>query len=129
MADNSEYSIEVIKSFENLERKRVQGERFSRFDKSIDKWRLTVQLDKTGIWFLTAFVGFDGKLENYSLDRETADDSHYEFCDEYSIRKIVSLPEEAKGDFADLLIRYVNQYGEKSMFDVILPFVTKQYHY
>ena len=129
MVDKSEYSMEVIKSYENVERKRVQGERFSRFDKSGDTWRLTVQLDKAGIWFLSAFIGSDGKLKKYSLDRETANDSHYEFCDEYSIRKIMALPEETESDFADVLIRYGNQYGEKSMLDVILPFVTKQYHF
>ena len=41
----------------------------------------------------------------------------------------MALPEETESDFADVLIRYGNQYGEKSMLDVILPFVTKQYHF
>lgn len=129
MVGKSAYSIDLVKSYENIERKRVQGERFSRFHKSMDKWILTVQLDNAGIWFLSAFIELDGKLEKYSLDRETADDSHYEFCDEYSIRKIVSLPEESQSDFADILIRHLNQYGEKSLFDIIYPFVTKQYHF
>lgn len=38
------------------------------------------------MWFLSVFVHADGCVEKYSLDKEAADDSHYEFVEERKVR-------------------------------------------
>ena len=53
----------------------------------MEKWRLRIQLDSKQLWFLSVFVRDDGRFEKYSLDKETANDSHYEFTNEQVIRK------------------------------------------
>ena len=51
------------------------------------KWRLIIQLDAERYYFLSVFIGEDGRLDKFSLDEEGAADSHYEFKEEREIRK------------------------------------------
>ena len=81
------YSLEYIKSRENCPREKRPGGRTAVFDKSMNQWRMQIQLDEKGIWFLSVIVNGNGNFIKYCLDKETAEDSNYEFTDEMTIRK------------------------------------------
>ena len=93
------------------------------------KWYLRIQLDKTALWYLSVFVRDDGSFDKFSLDREAAEDSHYEFVEEQNIRKKLYAAGDENKYFHEILIRYVQAYGGASLRGQILPYVTAQFHY
>lgn len=124
-----QFSLSYIKSLENIKTEKRAGRREARFDVSSDKWRLRIQLDDSGIWFLSVFVNSSGSLDSFSLDKELASDSHYVFTDEFGIRKKLYQTGDNCRCFDDILIRYVKQYGGEALLDALYPFITAQYHY
>ncbi|MGX8680291.1 MAG: hypothetical protein ACSW8B_02770 [bacterium] len=123
------YSLDYIKSQENCVMVRRPGGCSSQFDRSLNKWRMRIQLDEQGIWFLSVFVKTNGIFEKYSLDRELAEDSHYEFFDERSIREKLYLPGDENRYFADILIRYVAKHSGEQLLNIIYPYITAQFHF
>ena len=99
------------------------------FDKLTGKWRTRIQLDEERLWFLSIFTYEDGKLDRYSLDHEAADDSHYEFSDEESVRKALYSPGDEKLSFAEVLIRYTAAHGGNALLNKLYPYITAQYHF
>lgn len=93
------------------------------------KWYLRIQLDKTALWYLSVFVRDDGSFDKFSLDREAAEDSHYEFVEEQNIRKKLYAAGDENKYFHEILIRYVQAYGGAALRGQILPYVTAQFHY
>lgn len=123
------YSLAYVESYENAEKEDRPGGRTSTHDASLRKWRMRIQLDEKGIWYLSVFVRDDGGFEKYALDRELAGDSHYEFKDEAGVRKSVYAPGDEARYLAEVLIRCVKQYGGDGLLKKIYPFVTAQFHF
>ena len=124
-----QFSISYIKSLGEIQTEKCAGWREARFDASADQWRLRIQLDDRGIWFLSVFVNSTGSLDKYSLDKELASDSHYIFSDEIGVRKKLYRPGDNCRCFDDILIRYVKQYGGEALLDELYPYITAQYHF
>lgn len=124
-----QFSLSYIKSIENNQTEKRAGWREARFDASADQWRLRIQLDDRGIWFLSVFVNSTGSLDKYSLDKELASDSHYIFSDEIGVRKKLYRPGDNCRCFDDILIRYVKQYGGEALLSALYPYITARYHF
>lgn len=123
------YSLAYIQGYEGIKREHHAGARYAWHDKTLGEWRLTIQLDNQGIWFLSVFVKEDGRFEKYSLDYEMASDSHYEFRDEKGLRKKIYSSGDEKKYLAEVLIRYVQMNGGNALLSALYPFITAQYHY
>lgn len=123
------YSLEYMMSWENQIMEKRPGGRSSTHDVSLQKWRMRIQLDNRGIWFLSVFINDDGTFDKFSLDKETAEDSHYEFRDEGGVRNSIYMSGDENKYLAEVLIRYVEQYGGSSLLNRIQPFITAQFHY
>ena len=95
----------------------------------MEKWRLRIQLDSKRQWFLSVFVRDDGRFEKYSLDKETANDSHYVFTNEQVIRKNIYAPGDENKYFHEILARYVQANGGEALLSQIMPYVTAQFHF
>lgn len=121
--------ISFIKECPKSSLESTVGDCFSYFDISLDKWRLSVQLDDKRIWFLSIFVKSDGSFEKYSLDKELAADSHYEFKDEMAIRKAIYKPDDFRRDFAVILVDYVKTHSGDELLNMIAPFITARFHF
>ena len=93
------------------------------------KWHLRIQLDSEHLWYLSVFIRDDGSFEKYSLDKEAANDSHYEFADEQKIRKSLYVSGDENKYLHDILIRYVHAHGGEALLGRILPDVTEQFHF
>ncbi len=48
------------------------------WDSSLKIFQRTYQLEETGTYFLSSYMNLEGNFTKFSLDVETADDSHYE---------------------------------------------------
>ena len=123
------YSLAYIQGYEGKEIEYRAGARYAWHDKSLGEWRLTIQLDNQGIWFLSVFVKEDGRFEKYCLDYEMASDSHYEFFDEKGLRKRIYSSGDEKKYLAEVLIRYVQMNGGNALLSALHPFITTQYYY
>ena len=121
--------LDFMKKHEGCMLENRPGGCSSYYDRSLHKWRMRIQLDEERIWFLSIFVHEDGTLDKYSLDRELAEDSHYEFSDEEGIRQKLYQPGDEKRTFADILIRYVARTSGGDLLWAIYPFITAQFHY
>lgn len=78
---------------------------------------------------MSVFIRDDGIFENYSLDKESANDSHYEFVEEQKIRKNLYISGDENKYFHEILIRYIQEHGGDSLLSQIMPYVTKQFHF
>ncbi len=123
------YSLDYIRGYNDVKRGNYPGARTARYDESMEKWRLTIQLDDAGEWFLSVFVRNDGTFEKYSLDQEIASDSHYEFCNEKELRRKIYSPGDENKYLAEVLIGYVSLYGGNSLVKALRPFLTAEYHF
>ena len=86
-------------------------------------------MDAERYYFLSVFIGEDGRLDTFSLDEEGAADSHYEFKEEREIRKKLYVAGDEDKYLDEILIRYAAQYGPQCLKGLILPYVTAQFHY
>lgn len=123
------YSLAYIQGYEGIKRDYHAGARYAWHDKTLGEWRLTIQLDNQGIWFLSVFVKEDGRFEKYSLDYEMTSDFHYEFRDEKGLRKKIYSSGDEKKYLAEVLIRYVQMNGGNALLSALHPFITAQYHH
>ena len=123
------YSLAYIQGYEGEKREYHPGARYAWHDKALGEWKLTIQLDNQGIWFLSVFVKEDGRFEKYSLDYEMASDSHYEFRDEKGLRNAIYSSGDEKKYLAEVLIRYVQIHGGHALLSALHPFITARYHY
>ena len=63
----------------------------------------------------------------YSLDKETADDSHYEFRDAESIRAV--LKDTSDRTFEECIRKYTLENGGEKTLSLIYPYIVAQFHY
>ena len=81
-------------------------------DTSLNKWRLTVQLEPDAWWFLSVFFTEEGDFDLFSLDYEAADDSHYEFTDEEAVRRTIYKEGDESLYLHEIFIRYIKEFGK-----------------
>lgn len=128
-SDKPRYTLDYIMAREGLPKERVPGAFQARHDQSMGKWCLRIQLDNDHLWYLSVFVRDDGSFEKYSLDKEAANDSHYEFVEEQKIRKSLYSIGDDRKYFHDILIPYVQAFGGEALLNQIMPYVTEQFHF
>ena len=124
-----QYTLEYIMAKEEHPDKKYSGTYHISHDKSMGKWRLRIRLDSKQLWFLSVFVRDDGRFEKYSLDKETANDSHHVFTNEQVIRKNIYAPGDENKYFHEILARYVQANGGEALLSQIMPYVTAQFHF
>lgn len=124
-----QYTLGYIQAQRRQAERGVPGACHVRHDQFLKKWHLQILLDNEHLWYLSVFVRDDGSLEKYSLDKETANDSHYEFVEEQKIRKSIYLPGDENKFFHEILIRYVQAHGSNALLSLIMPYVTGQFHF
>ena len=112
-----------------VKRNYTVGDRWVWHDRSMNQWRLTVQLEETRYWFLSVFIKEDGTFNKFSLDYEGASDSHYEFASEAEIRDILYQPGDERLLFDEILIRYTAQHSGDALLRLISPYITAQFHF
>lgn len=123
------YTLKYLQSLEGRPRETGIGTRSVWHDISMKQWRLTVQLEEKRYWFLSVFIKEDGTFSKFSLDEESADDSHYEFVNEAAIRDKIYQPGDERLLLDDILIRYAGENGAGSLLSLIGPYITAQFHY
>ena len=123
------YTLKYLRSLEGKKRNYTVGDRWVWHDRSMNQWRLTVQLEETRYWFLSVFIKEDGTFNKFSLDYEGASDSHYEFASEAEIRDILYQPGDERLLFDEILIRYVTQHSGDALLRLISPYITAQFHF
>ncbi|MCM1307545.1 MAG: hypothetical protein NC223_02990 [Butyrivibrio sp.] len=99
------------------------------YDISLKKWRMKIQLDKARVWFLSVFIKEDNTFSGFSLDEESASDSHYEFKDEAQIRKSLFKEGDEEKYLHEVFIAFVKKQGIKKLFETLQPYITARYHY
>lgn len=128
-ASGLRYTLDYIRAQEDHSGERCPGACSVMQDQSMHQWRLQIQLDKEQLWFLSIFVRDDGSFDKFSLDKESADDSHYEFRDEQKIRNKLYHSGDEKKYFHEILIRYVKEHGGEALLSLIMPYVIAQFHF
>lgn len=123
------YTRDFIESFRDADRTYGVGGINFGDDVSINTLRLTIQLEESRFWFLTVFVKYDSDLISFSLDEEAADDSHYQFVDEASVRSVIY--EEGDEDLYlhEVFIRYLKDHKGSELYYKIKPYITNEYHF
>ena len=99
----------------------------TKYESHPEGMRKITQLDLKRIWFLTTYYDKNKKVRKYSLDKETADDSHYEFTDAESI--CAKINDDSDRTFEECLRKYtLENTGEKTL-SLIYPYIVAQFHY
>ncbi len=75
------------------------------------------------------FDSITGSLLKYYLDYEAASDSHYEFRDETSVRKVFFRVGDEDRYLDEIFIRYINENSGWRLLEAIKPYITAQFHY
>ena len=98
-------------------------------DTLMETWRMTIQLEEERIWFLSVFINEDSTFKKYSLDRESASDSHYEFRAEAEIRKELYQKGDEEKFLHEILIAFLKNQSGEELLAVLRPYITAQYHF
>lgn len=123
------YNLEYVKNFLVRPEEQKMCRQYSFHQISIERWRLTIQLDEKRIWFLTVFFHENGEFDHFSLDCETDEDSHYLFAEEDMIREKLYQPGDEELYFDEIIERYVCQFGGNSFLGIIRPYITEEFHF
>ena len=99
----------------------------TRYESYPDGMRKITQLDLKRIWFLTTYYDKNKKVRMYSLDKETANDSHYEFTDADSIR--AKIDDGSDRTFEECIRKYTLENGGEKTLSLIYPYIVAQFHY
>lgn len=129
LEDNRRYTLDYLKELAERPDNKWPAELLVRHDVSMKKWRLTVKLEETRTWFLSVFIKDDGSFDKFSLDDESASDSHYEFEEEDAIRAKLYREGDESLYFGDILKRYAAENGGASLLSLIRPYVTAEFHF
>ncbi len=78
-------------------------------DVSMEKWRVSFQLEPDRWWFLSVFFHEEGAFDMFSLDFEDAHDSHYEFEDEEAARRILYQSGDEDLFLHEIMIRFIKE--------------------
>lgn len=125
-----QYTLEyILRNIGGAPNPPMPARRMVTYDKALYKWRTTIQLEEKRLWFLSVFINKNGILEKYSLDKEAASDSHYEFTDEKQIRNLLYEQGDEGVYLDEIFIRYLKSHSAAELLNLIMPHVTAQYHY
>ena len=120
-----EYTLDYILACDN---EAMKAEGMSVWhDISEHQYRLTVRLEDTRYWYLSVFIGEDGSFKTFYLDHEAANDSHYGFTDEYTVRQRIYKEGDEKLYLHDVFRRYISENDGDALLHKI-P-VTASFHY
>ncbi len=123
------YDCDYIESFRNIDKEYGVGGIKFRDDESMKQLRLMIQLEETRFWFLTVSIGYNSDLISFSLDKEAADDSHYEFTDEISIREAIYEKGDENLYLHEVFIRFLKSHKGWDLYEEIKPYITNEYHF
>ena len=124
------HTIEEAKALSTEPPARSVGRKWVRYDQSLNRIYMYIQLDKNYEWYLEIHFSCDsGKLEKYCLSYESVYETHSEFKDETTVRKILGA-EAANDRYLDeIMIDYVKDHPGFRLEDAIAPCVTHVYHF
>ncbi len=125
----AKYTLQNIKELADSAKSNQSYSIDLRHDNVLNHWRITFQLEPKRHWFLSVFVSDSGDLENYSLDHEMAEDSHYEFKNEAAIRKLIYQKGDEQLYLHELFIRCIKENDGFALLKLIYPYITAQFHY
>lgn len=124
-----EYNLEYVKhlseSIDNEQSREIE----LRFEKSMEQWVITFQLEPTRYWFLSVFVKDNGAVKDYSIDYEEANDSHYIYKNESDLRNLIHVENGDKLMLHELLIEYIAENGTAAFSNIVSRFAVEEYHY
>ncbi len=129
MKAQQEYSLKTVQALQGKAMEPGIGGRRAWFDSVTEKWRLRILLDKERIWFLSVFLLPDGTVDGFSLDRELAEDSHFEFKDAAALREKVYKPGDEDLPLDGVLSRVIAEQGGNALLSALRPLVTAEYHF
>lgn len=129
LGQQPQYTLEYAMAAKSTSGNCVPGACSVRYDSFEEKWHMRIQLDAQRLWFLSVFIRNDGNLEKYALDKEAANDSHYEFVEVQKIRDRLYVPGDEKKYFHEILIRYIREQSGNALLTQIEPYITAQFHY
>lgn len=128
-ARKPQYTLEYIKEQEKRTKETEESNCSVTYDQFTKKWRLKFQLDNEKLWYLSVFVCDDGSFDKFSLDKESACDSHFEFKDEQKIRNSLYVSGDESKYLHQIMRCCVKEHGGEMLRMRIMPYVTQQYHF
>lgn len=111
------YSLDYIRNCDTEEMKAKGMELYH--DAILNHQRLIVSLDNSRLWFLSVFIKDDGSSVEFSLDYEAADDSHYMFNDEDTVRRRIYKDGDEKLYLHDVFRRYIAETDGRTLLSKI----------
>ena len=123
------YDLEYIKAFECKKKAYGVDAQEVEYDISMKQWRLRAQLDEEHYYYLSVFLDEQGSVQNFSLDVETAHDSHYEFQDEVAIRWRMYQPGDEHKYLHEIFSCYIKKFGGIALYQVLTPFILAEFRY
>lgn len=125
------YTKEEIEGFPEHVKEHYEGCKTVKHDRNHKAVYVNIQLDQKREWFLRVyFDDMSGQFKKYILDYEgMVYESHYEFKDEESIRKLLYQAGDEEKHLDELFIRYIYNHSGNELTEIIKPYITAQYHY
>ena len=111
------YSLDYIRNCDNEEMEAKGMQLFH--DSILGHQRLIVCLENSRYWFLSVFIKDDGSSVKFSLDYEAADDSHYMFTDEDTVRRRIYKDGDEKLYLHDVFRRYIAETDGRTLLSKI----------
>ncbi len=99
-------------------------------DRILHQTRMIMSLDAKKEWNLSVF--FDdksGKIIKYSIAHEGANDSHYVFVDELSVRKVIYRKDDESHYLDQILKIFIFHQGHQKLLEIISPYIKESYHF
>ena len=101
-------------------------------DVVLNRYRWTIRLEDSRTAFWSVFLNDSTMaIEKYSLDIETASDSHYEFsyAAEKKLRRALGVPVESLSPTHEILIEHLKTNSWQSLESLAKKFCDQQFHY
>ena len=111
------YSLAYVKNLDNEEMKAKGMQLYH--DAILNHQRLIICLENSEYWFLSVFIKDDGSSVDFSLDYEAADDSHYMFADEDTVRSRIYKDGDEKLYLHDVFRRYIAETDGRTLLSKI----------
>ena len=123
------YVLADFREFEGVSSTSKRSEKKLFHDESLAKWRLTIQLDSKRYWFLSVFFSESGEVEEYSLDYEGANDSHYIFIDEAGVRECLYTRGDEGKYLDEIFSSYIAENSGFALEKKISPFIINSFYF
>lgn len=117
---------------------RSSGVGFAQYreDLSLNQINMQIQLNESRLYFLSVYVNAsNGMIKHFSFDIESASDTHFEFDlngAERLINRMISISIDEYANhksISELMIDYMNSFGETSLINLIRDVATAVFHF